>query len=629
MSGICGVWRVDNPTLVGDTLAAVSQGLSLVPSECVSQKLAQGAGVAVSAAFGTQQIYGDGRVLVACDADLYNEAELAALSDAREFALDGVKTAVLIAALYQRFGPGFVEKLSGNFSLVLWDQQERKLVAAVDGFGVNRLVYFQNGKMLLIASRIEALMRSAEITTDVNPRAIANVMNFGVNLAPETVFAKVQRLASGTVMVASESATRITPYWNMSYGAGAEVNEDRLSQRLESLVEQAVRAQCKSDTFSGLGAFLSGGTDSSTVVGMMSRLGRGPVKTFSIGFEEERFNELDYAEITARKFQTDHHTYLVSAADCFQALPHMVRFFDEPFANSSAIPTYFCGRLPAENGVRVLLAGDGGDELFGGNERYLTDKFFQSYQSVPVVLRKRLIEPLLNSLPAENGPIGLARRYIRRANMPAVERFFSYNFLCTHPPEEVFELDFLAGLEDYSVLEIPSRYYRECPSGNHLDRLLFIDVKITLGDSDLPKVVQMSELAGIQTRFPFLDRFVAEFSGSVPPHLKVKGREKRYLFKRAFRNLLPPEVLKKKKHGFGIPVAYWLKSDARLREFSRDILFSSRALARGYFRQEFLEDLMRMHEADDTPYYGDTVWSFLVLELWHRQFVDQPLGVAV
>ncbi len=629
MSGICAVWRKENPARMADTLSAVCGGLSQVPSERAGQKMAQAAGVAVSAVFGTQQVYGDGRLLVACDADLYNEAELATLTGSAEPAPEGSQTAALIASLYQRFGSGFIEKLHGNFSLIVWDQQERKLIAAVDGFGVNRLVYFQNGRMLLIASRIDALLRSGEVAPEVNPRAIANFMNFGVNLAPETIFTKVQRLAPGTVLIASESGTRIAPYWNMKYGQGGEENEDRLSKGLESVVEQTVAAQCKSDEFSKIGAFLSGGTDSSTVVGMMSRLGRGPVKAFSIGFDEERFNELEYAEITARKFQADHHMYRVSAADCFEALPHMVRFFDEPFANSSAIPTYFCARLAAQNGVGTLLAGDGGDELFGGNERYLTDKIFQSYQMIPPALRRYLIEPVLNRLPVESGPLGKARRYVRRSNLPAIDRFFSYNFLCTHPLAEVFEGDFLQDLGNYAVLEVPTRYYREAPARDHLDKLLYVDVKITLGDSDLPKVTQMAELAGIQTRYPFLDRSVAEFSGCVPPGLKVKGREKRYLFKRAFRNLLPPEVMTKKKHGFGIPVAYWLKTDRRLREFSRDILFSSRSLGRGYFRRDFLDNLVRMHEADDTTYYGDNVWSFLVLELWHRQFVDQPVGMAV
>ena len=628
MSGICAV-RMDNGSRVAGTLASMSQGLSLAATERAAQRTASGAGVAVSSRFGTQQIFGDDRVLVVCDADLHNEPALEALAPLKRPTTENARTAALLAALYHRLGSGFIAKLNGNFSLVLWDQRERKLLAAVDGFGVNRLVYFQNGRTLLIASRIDALLRTGEITPEVNPRAIANFMNFGVNLAPETAFENVRRLAPGTVLIAAESSTRIESFWNMRYGAGTDSNEQRLCERLEATVEQAVAAQAKNEPFAELGAFLSGGTDSSTVVGMMSRLGRGPVKTFSIGFEEERFNELGYAEITARKFQADHHTYRVSAADCFEALPQMVRFFDEPFANSSAIPTYFCARLAAQNGVGTLLAGDGGDELFGGNERYSTDKIFHAYQRVPRLLRKGLVEPVVELLAMERGPLGKAKRYIRRSNMPAIERFFSYSFLCAHHPEEVFEKDFLQDLRGYLVLDVPTRYYHEAPARDHLDRLLYVDVKITLGDSDLPKVTQMAEMAGIQTRFPFLDRAVADFSGCVPADLKVKGFEKRYLFKRAFRNLLPQEVLRKKKHGFGIPVAYWLKTDPRLREFSRDILFSSRALCRGYFRRSFLEDLIRLHEADDTTYYGDTLWSFLVLELWHRQFVDQPVGMAV
>jgi asparagine synthase (glutamine-hydrolysing) len=625
MSGICAVWRKDAAERVAGTLASVSRGLAVSKLERVEQRTSPGAGVAVSAVFHTQQIYENDRILAACDADLYNEAELRELAGTRE----ETGTAPLLAALYDRFGSGFIEKLNGSFSVILWDRRERKLLAAVDGFGINRLVYFQNDTVLLIASRIDALLQSGIFVPEVNPRAIANFMNFGVNLAPATIFRQVHRLAPGTFLLASGGNTRIEPYWDMRYGVEGDSNEDRLGRQLESVVEKAVAAQCKGDSLEHTGAYLSGGTDSSTVVGMMSRLGRGPVKAFSIGFEEQRFNELGYAEITARKFHADHHTYLVGADDCFDAIPHMVRCFDEPFANSSAIPTYFCGRLAAQNGVRVLLSGDGGDELFGGNERYLTDKIFHLYQSVSPALRNHLIEPILDRLPFKNGLVGKARSYVRRCKMPAVERFYSYNFLYAHSPEEIFESDFLAELGGYSVLDVPSRYYRSAPARDHLDRLLYLDVKITLGDSDLPKVTQMSELAGIQTRFPFLDRSVAEFSGCVPAGLKVKGFQKRYLFKRAFRNLLPIEVIQKKKHGFGIPVATWLKSDRRLREFSRDILFSARAQERGYFRREFLEDLIRKHEADESTYYGDTLWSFFVLELWHRQFVDQPLGTAV
>jgi asparagine synthase (glutamine-hydrolysing) len=415
----------------------------------------------------------------------------------------------------------------------------------------------------------------------------------------------------------------------MRYGVDTGAGEDRLSRELESVVEEAVATHCRPESFARTGAYLSGGTDSSTVVGMMARRGQGTAKAFSIGFEEERFNELGYAEIAAAKFHADHYTYHVGPRECFEALPEMVRHFDEPFANSSAIPTYFCGRLAAQNGVRVLLAGDGGDELFGGNERYRTDKIFQVYQNVPRLLRKGAIEPVLRALPFRSGPFAMARSYTRRSNLPAVERYFSYNFLCAHDNGELLDAGFRDALGGYSVLDIPSRYYAEAPARDHLDRILYVDVKITLGDSDLPKVTCMSELAGIETRFPYLDRKVAEFSGQIPPRLKVKALEKRYLFKKAFRNLLPVEILRKQKHGFGIPVATWLKSDRRMRELTHETILSSRALQRGYFRRKFLEDLFARHEADDSTYYGDTLWTFLILEMWHLQYVDQRVGAAV
>jgi asparagine synthase (glutamine-hydrolysing) len=609
MSGICAIWRKDDAARVPAALASMGRGLSLSASERIERKADVEGGVAVCAGFARQQIFESERLLLACDADFYS--------------------AETLARQYEQSGAGFVETLDGGFSVVLWDRRQRTLLAAVDGFGINRLVYYQDGKTLAIASRLDGVVRAPGVNAEVNPRGIANFMNYGVNLAPETILRNIHRLAPGTMLVASNGNSRVERYWDMRYGIGGESNEERLSGQLEETVERAVAANCRERDFSQLGAYLSGGTDSSTVVGMMSRLGRGPVNTFSIGFEEERFNELGYAEITARKFNTKHHTYLVSARDCVEALPNMVRYFDEPFANSSAIPTYFCGRLAAEHGVKVLLAGDGGDELFGGNERYTADKIFQAYHAIPKVLRKGLIEPVLKAVPMDAGPLGMARRYVRRSNLQGYERFYSYNFLCAHPPEEVFQKDFLASLNGYSVLDMPARYYNSAPARDHLDRLLYLDVKITLGDSDLPKVTRMSELAGVLTRFPFLDRAVAEFSGRIPPRLKVKGFDKRYLFKRAFRNLLPVEVLQKKKHGFGIPVATWLKSDRRLREFSRDVLFAARATQRGYFRREFVEELIRKHEADESTYYGDNLWSIFVLELWHLQFVDQQIGVAV
>lgn len=618
MSGICAVlWKGDRPAR--ETLAAVSAGLSLCDSERETLEADGSAGVAVSARFSTQQFHSDAHVLAACDADLYNEADLAR-------AVGGIGeggVAALIAAVYRKFGESFVEHLEGSFSLAIWDRKQRKLLAAVDRFGMSRLVYFEDDQCVLVGSRIDALLRSGCVPKKINPRTVPKIVNFSTNLGPETVFTAVNRLSPGHILLSRDGRTTVRKYWDMRYGVGDDSSEDRLSRRLELLVESSVAVRCKNDPFESLGAYLSGGTDSSTVVGMLSRMNRGAVKAFSIGFQEQSFNELEYADIAARKFQANHFKYLVGPEDCFQALPGMIRCYDEPFGNSSAIPTYFCARLAAQNGVKVLLAGDGGDELFGGNERYLIDKIFQIYQDVPRLLRKGVIERMLSLLPFENGLIGKARRYVRRSNLPPIERMTSFQFLRCHPLTEVFEDGFIESLDGYSVLDTPCRYYDEAPALHHLDRLLYTDVKVTLGDNDLPKVTQMSELAGIQTRFPFLATPVAEFSGCIPARLKVKGFEKRYLFKRAFRNLLPVEILRKTKHGFGIPVAPWLKSYAPLRELARDTLLSRSALERGYFRRQFIDDVFRAHESDNTSYYGDALWTLLVVELWHRQFVDQ------
>jgi asparagine synthase (glutamine-hydrolysing) len=356
-------------------------------------------------------------------------------------------------------------------------------------------------------------------------------------------------------------------------------------------------------------------------------MNRGPVHAFSIGFREQPFDEMGYARLAASRFGAAHHTQIVGPDDCYQAVEAMVRHFDEPFGNSSAIPTYFCAKLAAEHGIRVLLAGDGGDELFGGNERYRTDKIFEIYHSVPAVARKGLIEPALRILPARIGVIRRARGYVRRANLRGVDRFLSFQFLATHRLEEVFEDGFLAELRDYDMSSTPGRYYEEPSARDHLDRLLYVDVNITLADNDLPKVTCMSELAGIRTRFPFLHRDVAEFSGRVPARLKVRGFEKRYLFKKAFADLLPAEIIRKTKHGFGIPVAIWMKSDKRLRELLHDLVLSRQAQERGYFRRDFIEDLFQRHAADDSTYYGDTLWTFLMLEMWHRQRLDVTAGV--
>ena len=624
MSGICAVWHKDRPQEIARTLAAVNGGLSMSPSDRARHELEGGIGIGVQARFpDSQQIVRNHRVILACDAELLNGHELWSAAGA-----PGPFTgaAALLAALYERFGDTFVEKLRGSFSVVLWDLAERRAVAATDGFGIKRLAWYDDGQLLVIASRVTAIAAAVR-GLDVNPRAIANVLNFAADLAPGTIFKQVNRLEPGLLLRASARQTSTARYWDLHYRVEGRASEAHLSRELEAVVERSVAAHCQGEAAASLGAFLSGGTDSSTVVGMMTRGLGAPVKAFSIGFQDQQFNELHYAELAASTFRADHHTYLVTARDCQDSLLDIVRSFDEPYGNASAIPTYFCARLAAQHGAATLLAGDGGDELFGGNERYATEKIFEIYHRVPKWIRSGLIEPVV-ALPIRSELTRRARGYIRRTRMPGVERMFSFAFLRAHAPADVFNADFLRQLDGYDVLEVPARHYAQASAADHLDRLLYVDLKITLADNDLPKVTSVSELAGIRTRFPFLDREVAEFSGRIPPRLKVKGFEKRYLFKRAFRDLLPREIIRKKKHGFGIPVASWVKSDPQIRQLARDTLLSARACGRDYFRRAFIEDLFERHDATGATYFGDALFTFLLIELWHQQFIDQPARVV-
>jgi asparagine synthase (glutamine-hydrolysing) len=619
MSGICAVFRKRDVDRTCRTLAALCEGTRLEASTAISTLVEGNAGVGAASRFSSQQVYRTSEVLVACDAELYDPPSLE--ESAGVPAESGV--AAQLASLYTRFGTDFLSRLRGEYAVIIWDARKRRLLAATDCFGIHPLVYYEDANVLLVATRIEALLASGEVPRDIRPSAIANYLNYTVNLAPGTILTGVNRLLPGHFLQSSGGPVTTHKHWDMQY-TPAEASEEELCGRLENVVQEAVRTHSQATSFATVGAFLSGGTDSSTVTGMMNRLGRGQVKTFSIGFEEERFNELEYARIAARAFQTDHHEYLVSAADCADALPNMIRYFDEPFGNSSAIPTYFCARLAAQNGVQTLLAGDGGDELFAGNERYLTNRLFDRYHYIPRFARKGLIEPLLGVLPFRNGILGMARSYVRRSNLPQPDRFFSYNLLLDNPVDAIFEPDFVRSLGSSSVLQMPTHYYWNGPANEELNRLLYLDVKITLGDNDLLKVTRMSELAGVKSRFPLMDRAVAEFAGTIPTALQVKGNEKRYLFKRALRNLLPAEILQKKKHGFGIPVAVWMKSKTRLREIARDTLLSPQTYQRGIVKRSFVEELFRLHETDETAFYGDILWTFLALELWFRQSIDQP-----
>jgi asparagine synthase (glutamine-hydrolysing) len=557
-----------------------------------------------------------GDLCVVADVDLTNEKAL------RRGIECGAGTGRLLAALYARDGWRFVGRLRGAFALALWDERTRDLLLAVDQFGIKRLYYASDPRRILFASRASMLAPLAGVGARPELTAVYNYLNFGFVPAPASVFQGVDRLAPGCLLRARAGHTTVETYWDLQYEErriGLRAGATALYRHTEAAVGRAlddVAAHAR-------GAFLSGGTDSSTIVGLMARSTDRPVNAFSIGFQENAYDELDYARLAAGHFGATHHTRIITPEDALKLLPRLVDAFDEPFGNNSAIGTYFCLELARERGVELLLAGDGGDEIFGGNERYRTDRVFGLYSGLPRGLRRGLVEPVVLNLPdGGESVLGRAQRYIRRANLPNPRRFFSYEFFFALEAARLFTSDFLAAVDAEAPYRVAQAAYDRAQATSELNRLLYLDMKLAIGDNDLLKVTGTAELAGVKVRFPMLDLDLVEFTGTLPARFKVRGLDKRYLFKRALRQFLPRQILSKRKHGFGVPTSVWLREHRQFQELARETLLSAPATARGYFRAGVVEDLLEAHRRDTTPYYGDLLWRILMLELWHRRYLD-------
>jgi asparagine synthase (glutamine-hydrolysing) len=324
---------------------------------------------------------------------------------------------------------------------------------------------------------------------------------------------------------------------------------------------------------------------------------------------------MEYARISARHFGAEAHEYYLKPQDVVDSIPLIAQAYDEPFGNASAVPAYFCARMAASDGVRIMLAGDGGDEIFGGNVRYAKQKVFEAYGRIPHGLRRGLIEPLA-SMPwgRSIAPLRKLRSYVDQAAVALPDRLESYNFLRRSPLGEIFSDDFLAAVDPGEPLASHREVYERTASASPVNRMMHLDLQFTLADNDLRKVTRMCELARIEARYPLIDDALVEFSGEIPASLKVKGQKLRFFFKEALRNFLPPQTLSKSKHGFGMPFGLWLKDHAPLSELVHENLHAFGR--RGIVRREFVRGLLRSHAGDHATYFGVMIWVLVALEQW-------------
>ena len=422
-------------------------------------------------------------------------------------------------------------------------------------------------------------------------------------------------LAAGHWIEYKNGKIEIRPYYRLDYTSETNSDVESLSKDLFANLRRSVRQDLTGRAAKQTGAFLSGGLDSSTVLGLATEALGEPIKSFTTSFETEAFDEFAYAAIAARHFQSPHTSCSVGPSETADFIPKIAEIYDEPFGNSSAVPTYYCARAARDSGVTVMLAGDGGDELFAGNERYVLQQKFALYGKLPSPLRAAL-EGMIRAVPSgfQLELIAKARGYIRRAALPMPERLETYNPLQPGSLKAIFEPDFLAAIDAGDSLEILRMLYRRCDSPSLLRRMMHLDLQLTLADNDLRKVVQMCELAGVQARFPFLDEGVVEFAARIPPELLIRRWHLRHFYKQAMRGFLPEEAIKKRKHGFALPFRIWMEQKGHLRDLISDTL--SQHKRRGIVSPHHLDVIIDDWDAEEAKIYAPFVWSLVILELW-------------
>ena len=497
--------------------------------------------------------------------------------------------------------------VQGDFAVGLHDEQGRVFLA-VDRFSIRSLCYSFVGGELRFAERADELGEAS----DIDPQAIYDYLYFHVIPSPRTIYKSVHRLPPGHYAWLEDGKLTVAPYWTPEFSHPASASFDGLAQEFRGLLEQAVARQLDGATPA---CFLSGGTDSSTVAGMIGRVSGRPAEAYSIGFEAQGYDEMEYARLAARHFGAKHHEYYVTPDDLVRSVPRVAAHYDQPFGNSSALPSFYCAEMAQRDGVTRILAGDGGDELFGGNTRYAKQKVFNAYQSIPSGLRSALLEPLAGTAFLQSLPLlKKGASYVNQAKVPMPDRTMTYNLLERLGLPEVLTPQFLAQVDPGAPRQLQRDVWPQVRDGNLVDHMLAFDWRFTLADCDLPKVVGTTQLAGLSVGFPMLDDDLLAFSMRLPADYKLRGLKLRWFFKEALRGFLPDEIIVKKKQGFGLPFGVWALQHGPLKALARDSLQSLER--RGLVNEAFARALLDHRLAEDAGYYGEMVWILMMLEQW-------------
>lgn len=555
-----------------------------------------------------------GDVWVVYNGEIYNFKDVRSTLESRGHIFKTQTDTEIIVHAYEEYGDDCINHFNGMFAIALWDARRRRLFLARDRVGVKPLYYWAGHSRLVFASELKALILHPDVPRQINLAALDLFLTLEYVPAPHTIYEGTFKLLPGHTLTLENGEVKTRQYWDVPYQPASQ-DEAECAEALSGLINDAVRIRLVSDV--PLGAFLSGGIDSSTIVGFMSRNMSEPVQTFSIGFEDDTYDEVPYANAVAKHFGTNHHVEVLKP-DIESLVTQLVPHHDEPFADTSIFPTYLVSKI-ARQKVKVVLSGDGGDELFAGYDTYLAEKLDRYYGRLPGALRQRVLPKFAEWLPPQPAKKGLVNKIKRMVEGGALDRSLQHTrwmmFLNSAEKDALYQSDLRATLNDDLIAEYFGGYFERASRFDRLAQQQYVDVKTYLADDIMTKVDRMSMAVSLEAREPLLDYRIVEFALNLPPQMKLNGSRTKSILRNAARRLVPDLVLEKPKQGFSIPMKHWLRTS--LKPMMLDLLSRDSLNTHGYFSHQVVSKWIQEH-LDGRVNHSHRLWSLMVFELWRR-----------
>jgi asparagine synthase (glutamine-hydrolysing) len=627
MCGIAGIVRNDGAPVERELLARMNDAIRHRGPDEDGFYFSHGVGLAmrrlaiIDLKSGQQPIHNADRTAwIVFNGEIYNYLELRAKLEqlGHTFYTDSDTEAIVHA--YDQYGTDCPKHLRGMFAFAIWDERAKSLFLARDRVGKKPLLYAQLNGQLVFGSEFTALLTHPDVSRAVDYEAIHHYLSFICVPAPLTAYQSIRKLEPGHSLLWRNGEIKLERYWQIDFSKKIDISEAEAGERVVDLLREAVRVRLMSEV--PLGAFLSGGIDSSAVVALMAQESSEKVKTFSIGFDEQDFSELHHARRIAEHVGADHHEFIVRP-NAMEILPTLVEHYGEPFADSSAIPSYYVSRETRAY-VTVALNGDGGDECFAGYERYAAMNLAQRYRNlVPGVLRDGVIANVARALPefhSRANPLGKAKRFVGAASLGPVQRYLRWvSAFDENAKLDLYSVGFRNQTANFSTIDIIRPWFAKANGAGIVDASLLTDTMTYLPNDLLVKMDIASMTVSLEARSPFLDHHLMEFAASLPEKLKLRRMTTKYLLKRVLKNLVPEENLTRKKMGFGVPIGHWFRGT--MQPFLREALLSEKALSRGLFKRDKVGQLIQQH-VEGKMDHSHRLWALLMLELWFQRFID-------